>query len=161
MDFMKVIETRRSIRRYRRDPVSDELIKKILEVVKVAPSAGNRQPYHFVIVKNSEKKRELGLPSWAVEAPVIVVGCADPLLSPTWHLVDLAIAFEHLILAATSYGLGTCWMGRLEKETIKKVLNIPDTIKVVAATPLGYPYEKPESKRRKTVSEMVHYETFV
>lgn len=160
MDFVKVVEKRRSIRRYRADPVPDDLIKEILESARVAPSAGNRQPCHFIVVKDVEKKKALGLREWAAEAPVIVVGCTDPSLSPTWHLVDLAIAFEHIILAATNLGLGTCWMGRLEDETIKKSLSIPDPIKVVAVTPLGYPAEVAGPKERKKLSEMVHYEKF-
>jgi nitroreductase len=160
MDFTKVVEKRRSIRRYKPDPVPDDLIREILESVRVAPSASNRQPCHFIIVKDAEKKRALGLREWVAEAPVIVVGCADSSLSPTWHLVDFAIAFEHIILAATNLGLGTCWLGRLENETIKKALNIPDHIKVVAVTPLGYPAEPPEPKARKALSEMVHYERF-
>jgi nitroreductase len=158
MDFTKVVQKRRSIRRYKPDPVPDNLIKKILESARVAPSASNRQPCHFIIVKDPEKKKALGLREGTAEAPVIIVGCTDPTLSPTWHLVDFAIAFEHIVLAATNLGLATCWQGRLENETIKKVLNIPGTIKVVAVTPLGYPAEKPEPKERKTLSEMVHHE---
>ena len=160
MDFIKVVEKRRSIRGYRADPVHEDLITKLLESARVAPSAGNRQPCHFIIVKDAEKKRALGLREWAVEAPVIIVGCTDPSISPTWHMVDFSIAFEHIILAATNLGLGTCWMGRLETETIKNVLSIPDPIKVVAVTPLGYPAETPEPKARKPLSEMVHYERF-
>jgi nitroreductase len=75
-------------------------------------------------------------------------------------LVDFAIAFEHIVLAATNLGLGTCWQGRLEDEKIKRILGIPDHIKVVAVTALGYPAESPEPKARKTLSEMVHYEKF-
>ena len=112
------------------------------------------------MVKDAEKKKALGLREWAAEAPVIIVGCTDPSLSPTWHSVDFAIAFEHLILAATNLGLGTCWMGRLESETVKKTLNIPDAIKLIAVTPPGYPAEEPKPKMRKTLSEMVHYERF-
>lgn len=160
MDFTKVVEKRRSIRRYKPDPVPDDLIKEILESARVAPSAGNRKPCHFIIVKDAERKKAMGLRDWAVEAPVIVVGCADSSLSPTWHLVDFAIAFEHIILAATNLGLGTCWQGRLEDERIKKILNIPAPIKVVAVTSLGYPAESPEPKARKALSEMVHYEKF-
>ena len=95
-----------------------------------------------------------------MEAPVIIVGCVDPSITPNWHLVDFAIAFEHIILAATNLGLGTCWMGRLENETIKKTLKIPDEIKLVAVTPLGYPNEKPSPKERKAFSEIVHNKEF-
>lgn len=160
MDFTEVIEKRRSIRRYKSDPIADDLIEKILASTRIAPSAGNRQPYHFIVVSDLEKRKALELREWAAEAPVIIVGCTDPTISPTWHLVDFAIAFEHIVLAATNLGLGTCWMGRLENETIKKALNISDNIKVVAVTPLGYPAEKPEPKMRKPLSEMVHYEQY-
>ena len=160
MDFVEVIEKRRSIRRYKSDPVADDLIEKILESARFAPSAGNCQPCHFIVVKDADGKKALGLSEWGLKAPVIIVGCVDPSISPTWNLVDFAIAFEHIVLAATNFGLGTCWMGRLENETIKKALNIPDTIKLIAVTPLGYPAEKPEPKIRKNLSEMVHYESF-
>lgn len=160
MELTKVIEERRSIRKYKPDPVPNDLIQKILESARIAPSASNRQPWHFIVVKDAEKKKALGLREWASEAPVIIVGCTDPSVSPTFHLVDFAIAFEHIVLAATNLGLGTCWQGRLENETIKKELSIPDPIKVVAVTTLGYPAEKPEPKTRKILQEIVHYEKF-
>lgn len=120
MDFAKVVEKRRSIRQYRPDPIPKGLIEKILESARLAPSAGNRQPCHFIVVEDDETKKALGLREWATRAPIIIVGCTDPALSPVWHLVDFAIAFEHIILTATDLGLGTCWMGRLEDEMIKK-----------------------------------------
>ena len=160
MDFTTVVETRRSIRRYKSDPVADDIIVQILSSARVAPSAGNRQPCHFIVVKDAATKKALGLREWAEQAPVIIVGCTDSSLSPVWHLVDFAIAFEHIVLAATNLGLGTCWMGRLENQTIKTALNIPDTHKVVAVTPLGYPAEHPAPKIRKLLSDMVHYERF-
>ncbi|MBS7615256.1 nitroreductase family protein [Candidatus Bathyarchaeota archaeon] len=161
MDFMEVVKTRRSIRRYKPDSVPDEILNQILEAARLAPSAGHRQPWHFIVVKNPETKKQLGISSWAVEAPVVIVGCGDAGVSPTLHMVDLAIAFEHLVLAATNFGLGTCWIGKLGiDETIKKVLRIPEHVKVVAVTPLGYPAETPSPKARKSMSEIVHYEKF-
>lgn len=160
MDFTKVVETRRSIRRYKSDPVSDDLIKAMFEAARIAPSASNRQPWHFIVVKDAEKKKMMRLNEWATQAPVVIAGCVDSTLSPRFHLVDFAIAFEHIVLTAANLGLGTCWMGRLEDETIKKVLSIPEHIKLVAVTPLGYPDEKPEPKIRKSLSEIVHYERF-
>ncbi len=158
---MEVVKNRRSIRRYKPDPVSDEILNQILEAARLAPSAGHRQPWHFIVVKNPETKKQLGISSWAAEAPVVIVGCGDADVSPTWYMVDLAIAFEHLVLAAANFGLGTCWMGRLgADETIKRVLHIPEHVKVVAVTPLGYPAETPNPKARKTMSEIVHYEKF-
>ena len=161
MDFMEVVKTRRSIRRYKPDPIPDEILNQILETARIAPSAAHRQPWHFIVVKNPETKKKLEISSWASEAPVVIVGCGDANVSARWYMVDLAIAFEHIVLAAANFGLGTCWMGKLGiDETIKKVLNIPEHIKVVAITPLGYPAETPGSKARKSMSEIVHYEKF-
>ena len=160
MDFEKVVEKRRSIRQYKPDPIPDSLIEEILESARIAPSAGNHQPCHFIVVKDVNKKKAFGLRDWASLAPVIIVGCADSSLSPSWYLVDFGIAFEHMILAATNLGLGTCWMGKLDREIIKKALNIPENIKVIAVTPIGYPNEEPEPKTRKSLSEIVHQEQF-
>ncbi len=161
MEFMDVIRTRRSIRRYKPDPVPDEVLNQILEAARLAPSGGHRQPWHFIVVKEEETKRRLGVPSWAAEAPVIIVGCTDPEVSPRWHIVDLSIAFEHIVLAAANFGLGTCWIGCLgADENVKEVLGIPRHMKVVALTPLGYPDEVPGPKVRKSLSEIVHYERF-
>ena len=76
-------------------------------------------------------------------------------------MVDLAIAFEHIVLAAANFGLGSCWMGKMDiDETIKRVLKIPKHVKVIAVTPLGYPAETPDPKIRKALSEIIHYEHF-
>lgn len=161
MDFMEVIKKRRSIRRYRPDPIPDEVLNQILEAARLAPSGGHRQPWHFIVVKDPETKRKLGIADWASEAPIVVVGCTDPEISPRWHIVDLSIGFEHIVLAAANFGLGTCWIGKLGfDETIKKVLGIPEHMKVVAVTPLGYPAETPGPKERKAPPEIVHYKKF-
>jgi len=161
MDFMDVIRKRRSIRRYKLDPVPDEVLNQILEASRLAPSGGHRQPWHFIVVKDSETKRKLEIAEWASGAPIVIVGCTDPEISPRWHIVDLSIAFEHLVLAAANFGLGTCWIGRLGfDETTKEVLGIPKHMKAVALTPLGYPAEEPGPKGRKALSEIVHYEKF-
>ncbi len=161
MDFMDVIRRRRSIRRYKPDPVPEEILNQILEAARLAPSSGHRQPWHFIVVKDTETKRKLELAGWASEAPIVIVGCTDPQVSPRWHIVDLTIAFEHILLAAANFGLGTCWIGKMNfDEIIKEVLNIPKSMKVVAVTPLGYPAEAPGPKERKALSEIVHYERF-
>jgi len=159
---MEVIKKRRSIRRYKSKPVAEDILTNILEAARLAPSAGNRQPWHFIVVKDNERKQQLGIPQWAAEAPIVIVGCADTKTRPEpTCLVDLSIAFEHIVLAATNFGLGTCWIGRLNRDdTIKKTLGIPEHVKVVAVTPLGYPDETPGPKDRKSLSEIVHYEKF-
>lgn len=155
MDFMEVIKRRRSIRRYRPDPVPEDILNQILKAARLAPSGGNRQPWHFIIVKDPETKRRLGISSWAVEAPIVLIGCTEG------SAIDISIAFEHIVLAATNFGLGTCWMGRWGYDAeIKKALRIPEHIRVLAVTPVGYPAEEPEPKPRKSLSEITHYEKF-
>jgi len=162
LEFMEVVKRRRSIRRYKRDPVPRDILDQILETARIAPSAGHRQPWHFIIVKDGETKKKLGIPSWAAEAPIVIVGCADTQVrQEPICFVDVAIALEHIVLAAANFGLGTCWIGRLNAdETIKKVLEIPEQVKVVAVTPLGYPDETPGPKERKALSEIVHYNKY-
>jgi len=161
MEFMEVVKKRKSIRKYKKDPVPREKLLEVLEAARLAPSASNRQPWHFIVVSEPEMKAKMELSPWAAEAPVVIVGCADANASPSWHLNDLMIAFEHLVLAATNLGLGTCWMGRMGRDQkIKEALGIPEHVKVVAVTPLGYPDEAPAVKERKKLEEFVHWGKF-
>ncbi len=161
MEFGEVIRRRRSIRKYKSDPVPDDVLQEILEAGRLAPSGGNRQPWHFIVVKDPALKREMGIPDWASEAPIVLAVCGDPQESPTWQVVDPTIAMEHMILAATDKGLGTCWIGTLgNDERIKKVLGIPQRMKVIAVTPIGYPAESPPPKPRKSMDQIVHYDRF-
>ena len=165
MEFQNVIKTRRSIRKFKRKKVPGKILEKILEAARLAPSGSNRQPWHFIVVKDLKLKSKMGLHKWAEEAPLIIVCCVDP-QEGRWYIIDGAIAFEHIILAATNFGLGTCWMGRfLENlgetdERIKRVLEIPEYMRVLAVTPLGYPAEEPGPLERKAFNEIIHYEKF-
>jgi nitroreductase len=161
MDFMDVVRNRRSIRRYRPDPIPEDALMEVLEAGRLAPSGSNKQPWHFVIVKTKEVKEAMGIPDWAADAPVVLVVCGDPEVSETWNVVDPTIAMEHMILAATSLGLGTCWIGRLGRdEQVKDVLGIPGHLKVIAVTPMGYPDESPPPKDRKNLEQIVHNDKF-
>jgi len=156
MDFMEVVRKRRSIRRYKSDPVPGELLNQVLEAARLAPSGGNGQPWHFIVVKDPERKRMLDISEWAVQAPVVIVGCTE-----ASSQTDIAIAFEHLVLAATNFGLGTCWIGRWDADDeIKKALGIPTNIRVLAVTPLGFPAESPSPRSRKPLSQIVHQGKF-
>ena len=159
MEFDDVIKTRRSIRKYKGTPVPRESLMKILEAARIAPSAGHRQPWHFVVVEDKETIKKLaGRSKWAAEAPVMIVGLADPVTSPSWSLNDMGIAFEHIVLTATSLGLGTCWMGQTKRDSeVKELLGIPDELKVIALTPLGEPDEVKEPKARKSLEEIVSW----
>jgi len=159
MEFAEVVRRRRSIRRYRDDPVPRESILRVLEAARLAPSAGHRQPWHFIVVRDRELiVRLAGTQGWAAGAPVVIVAVADPEASPRWCFNDLAVAFEHLVLAATDLGLGTCWMGLMYRDAeVKGLLGIPDELKVVAMTPIGVPDEAPTPKRRKSLEEIVSW----
>jgi nitroreductase len=162
MKFNEVIEKRRSIRRYKDTPVPRESILKVLEAARLAPSAANRQPWHFVVVQDVEMRGKLaGRQGWAAKAPVMIVGLADADASPGWCHNDLGIAFEHLVLAATDLGLGTCWMGQTRRDAeIKELLCIPETLGVIALTPLGVPDESPGPKARKPLDQIVSWEEY-
>jgi nitroreductase len=167
MDFMGVVRKRRSIRRYKPDPVPDEVLNQVLEAARLAPSGGNRQPWHFIVVKDSGTKRKLGIAEFASAAPVVIVGCADPTdpVASRTYLIDISIAFEHIVLAAANFGLGTCWQLGWDakpgaEEAMKGVLGVPKHMKIVAVTPLGYPADLPRPKDTKALSEIVHFEKF-
>ena len=164
MDFYQVIETRRSVRSYKPDPVPEDVLKKVLNAARIAPSGSNRQPWKFIIIKDEERKKKMVElcegQSFVAEAPVLIVACGRNIhynrggwMGDYSMIVDVAIAVDHLTLAARAEGLGTCWIGSFDNEGIKKFLNIPEDINVVVLTPLGYPESpdafKPVSNRKK------------
>lgn len=159
MEFREVIEKRRSIRKYKSTNVSDEQVLRVLEAARIAPSAANRQPCHFIVVRDAEVRKKLaGSQSWAANAPVIIVALGNTAVSPNWWQNDVGIAFEHIILAAANEGLGTCWMGSLQRDIeIKALLGIPEEMRVVAITPLGNPDEVPIYKQRKSLEEITSW----
>ncbi len=153
MEFYEVLRTRRSIRSYRSDPVPEAVLSRVLEAVRVAPSGSNRQPWRFIVVKDEGLRRRLvpvcGDQGFIAEAPVVVVACGRNIHSDRGGymrefsmLVDVSIAFTHLVLAARAEGLGTCWIGDFSNEAVKEVLGVPEDFNVVAVTPLGYPKDE-------------------
>lgn len=161
MEFRKVIEKRRSIRKYKDTPVSRENIMAILEAARIAPSASHRQPWHFIVVEDGETIKKLAKQEWAATAPAMIVGLADQAASPNWCINDMGIAFEHMVLAATDLGLGTCWMGQSNREElVKDLLGVPDNFKIVALMTLGEADETPSPKVRKSLDEIVSWEKY-
>jgi len=159
---MSTIQKRRSIRKYKPDPIPRIDLNFILEAARLAPSCGNQQCWKFIVVTNESLKRIIGKIcrlNWLPQAPAIIVCCADPSKSGVkgdqeLYMVDVGISLEHLILAATSLGLGTCWVGMFNEKHLKQALHVPKNIRVVALTPLGYPNEKPRPTTRKSLDEM-------
>ncbi len=167
MELMDIIKQRRSVRKYKPDPVPEEEIKYILEAARLAPSWANTQCWHFIVVTDEDIKNEIAKDSmpWCARAPVLIAAVADP-ESPGYkedipnYLIDIGITLEHLILAATERGLGTCWIGGLHEEPIKKVLGVPDNLRVPAMVILGYPNHEPADMGRKSMEEIVSYNRY-
>lgn len=171
MSVLEVIRQRRSVRAYKKDPIPEESLFRVLEAARLAPSGKNLQPWKFVIVQDGALKKKLAKASNAQEfiakAPLIIVACGFPdecyramgRYMKSWP-VDVSIALEHLILQAQEEGLGTCWIGSFEEEEVKSLLSVPPDVKVLALTPLGYPAEEPDFRGRKSLEKIISYESF-
>jgi nitroreductase len=158
MDVFEAIATRRSIRSYRAEPIPQESIKRIMEAARLAPSAGNRQPWRFVVTKDPKIRSALARAAnnqdFVGQAPVVVTVLGDPAVSERWHLRDPMIAAEHIALQAVEEGLGTCWIGAFDETEVKKVLNVPEGLRVVCILPIGKPAEAPAARTRKALAEL-------
>jgi nitroreductase len=178
MEFADVIKTRTSIRGYNDKPVEEEKLTYVLDCARRAPSWANKQCWRFIVVRSKDAIKELAkhcvFNRWVQTAPVVIVACADPSESGShddllFYAVDVAIAVENLILAATDVHLGTCWIGAFNEQKIKEQLEIPKRIRIVTLIPLGYPSDKKgviatitrdlaNGEKRKSLDEIVHYE---
>ena len=165
MSLVDLILSRRSIRRYENKDISEEVLQQILETGRQAPSAANRQPIHFVIVKNHDILKNLCdnlITRFVKCAPVAVVGCADikSLLTGKWAVVDVTIAMQNMVIAAWTLGVGSCWIGACSEEKVKDLLKIPDKWKVVALITIGYPAEQPKPRKKKPIEELFNFNSF-
>ena len=169
MDVLSAIQGRRSIRKYSSKPVEEEKLLKVLEAARLSPSARNLQEWKFIVVRNEETKAKLTEATlgqdFVGQAPIIIVACGtDPegimKCGQYRYTVDLSIAMAYMILEAYEQGLGTCWLGRFDKNRVKEILGIPEKVRVVAMTPLGYPAENPAPRPRKKLEEIVCYDKY-
>lgn len=165
MDVFEAVKTRRSIRKYKSEPIPKEKLEMILEATRLAPSAANRQPWRFIIVQDQDRKKALAeaanKQTFLSEAAAITVAVGDPDVSAKWHEKDVMIAMEHMVLAATALGYGTCWIGAFDEDAVKHLLKIPLKLKVVALLPIGVPAEKPASRPRKAIPEIFFKEEWL
>jgi nitroreductase len=204
MDILQAIEKRRSIRRYKPDPIPRDVLDKLLDAVRSAPSGCNLQPWTFVVVRDKDTRQRLAeacryrnspkgqvhVQRWVAEAPVIIVACGHerkaagvlpqeggPVIADGRTLMDemgkrpaeytssmhwdLAIALEHLALAAVGEGLGTCWIGGLDEDQVKRLLSVPDDVRVQLAMCVGYPASSwPSPRPRKLLEEIICYDRY-
>jgi nitroreductase len=158
MDVLEAVEKRRSIRKYKPSGIPKEHLERILEAARLAPSAGNRQPWRFIVVRSPERKKLLAEASqkqmFLADAGAVVVALADPEASPKWFKQDVMIALEHMVLASISLGYGTCWIGAFEEVQVKQLLGVPERVSVVALLSVGLPDEKPQPRPRKEFDEI-------
>ncbi|ACX52178.1 nitroreductase [Ammonifex degensii KC4] len=168
---LEVIKKRCSVRQYKEDPVPRELIEQILEAARWAPSAGNLQPWFFYVITDAGRRRCLAAAAWGQkfvgEAPVLIVVCAEPQRSAQHYgergrslycIQDTAAAIQNLLLAATAYGLGTCWVGAFDENQVRHCLGIPPERRPVAIVTLGYPQSWPEKRTsRRPLDEIVKF----
>ncbi len=172
MDIIEAFNTRRSIRKFKQDEdVSPELIKTIMEAARTAPSWKNMQCWQYIVVRDHNTKNLLadslhdGNPAARAirETPVTIVVCADPSASgqiddKDYYLLDAGISMQQMILAAHAEGLGTCWVAWFDEQKAREACLIPDSYKVVAMTPLGYPAHEPNPRPRKEPEDMVFFD---
>jgi nitroreductase len=171
MDIFEAIEKRRSIRKFKHKPVANDDLKRILEAGRLAPSGDNSQPWLFIIVRDLERKKALASVAknqgFIADADAVIVALGVPEVesdpsSSTYlpHLQDTMIAVEHMVLAATALGYGTCWIGAFTEEKVKKILNVPERLIVVALVPVGVPDANPPPRPRKAFNEIFFKETY-
>ncbi|OQX53982.1 MAG: nitroreductase [Candidatus Aminicenantes bacterium 4484_214] len=171
MEVLEAIRKRRSIRKYKGDPLPEDTFHRILEAGRLAPSGKNFQPWKFIVVRDERIKRQLAEASarqyFIAEAPIIIVACGFPEQSyarlgrymSSWA-VDVAIALQQMMLQATAEGVGTCWIGAFEEQEVKKILQVPEEVRVLGLTPLGYPAEDPPARPRKPLEQIISYDRY-
>lgn len=164
MDFYDVIRGRYSCRAYRSDPVDEAVLERILEAARLAPTACNREPFRIVVAETASRReqlRRLYPRAWVSEAPLLLL--VTGVASEAWvrrdgrsYLdVDVAIAMDHIVLAATNEGLGTCWVAAFDAAAAREVLGLPDKEEPIVLTPLGHPADAPRPKERKPIGALV------
>lgn len=182
MEFTDVILSRRSVRSFSKEEIPENIINEILEAARLSPSSQNRQCWRFIVVHIKKTRERLALKSGFIgkfnffikDAPIIIVACADPsksirLNKQNYYLVDIAIAFQQMMLAAWNHGVGSCWLAAFDEQKVKDILGIPDKIRVVAMSPFGYSKKKASlydkvlktfagSKRKLDLSKIVSYD---
>jgi len=180
MDIIDLIKSRRSVRKLKPDPVPDEVLMKLLEAARWAPSWANTQCWEFIVVKDPEIKAELSetlvpprnpAKNVVANAPVVIAALGRKGVSGfhrgsavtskgDWLMFDVALAVQNLVLEAHALGLGTVIVGAFDFEKASKILKVPPHVELVALIPVGYPDETPQAPPRKKLSDMVYRDVY-
>ena len=167
MELYETIRKRRSVRKYQKKELPQELLCRLLEAGRMAPSAKNNQPWKFVVIKDETCKKQLAIcckeRMWIADASVIIAAVAT---NPDYRMgngrpsddIDLSIALTHIMLAAAGESLGSCWIGSFDYDRVKALLGIPEKFIIVSLLTIGYPAEVPMVKERKSLDEIVCYD---
>ena len=194
MDVLEAIGKRRSIRDYKHDAIPEDVLGRLLEALRLAPTGGNRQPFKFIVVRDAPTREKVaaacrwqpGMPrgqAFVADAPVVIVACGsekdavtrfhkdgapsltmgvapdeidkDPVEYNNLMAVDMAIALDHLTLVATEEGLGTCWIAALDEPELKRILAVPDEMRLLFVMPVGYAVSWPEPRPRKALEDII------
>ncbi len=173
MDVKKAIEETRSVRQYQDKEISEDLIKELMDAARLAPSGNNAQPWKYKVITSDKEKALLKennvfKQDWVYNSPVIILCCGDPEAYPKGEfeeglddpyearaLRDLAISSQNLVLRATELGLGTCYVGWVNKPKIKKVFELPERYVIPYVITVGYPADKPKQKSRKNIEDIL------
>ncbi len=168
MEFFDVIQHRYSVRAYKPDPVDPAKLTRVLEAARLAPTAANLQPFRLVVAKMKGREDEFHrvyARRWFTQAPLVICACGLPAQGwvrgadgVNYTTVDVAIAMDHLILAAAAQGLGTCWIAAFDVVAARQAFGLPNGVDPIALTPLGYPADHAGPKERKPLSQLVRYE---
>ena len=165
MDVYEAIRTRKSVRAFEDRDVPEDVLMRLIEAARLAPSASNRQETRFVVVRDPETRRKLAVAAknqkFVGEAPVVLACCAETdghkmLCGQPCYPIDVAIAIDHLTLCAVAEGLGTCWIGAFDEALVKGILGIPPEVRVEELMPIGYPKDPtPAQKNRIPLDKIV------
>lgn len=156
MDFDKLIQDRYSVRAYKKTAVEDGKLQQVLEAARMAPTGSNRQAFQLVVVHTAgreDEMRQMYDKDWFVDAPIVIVACAA-----ADYKLNIGIVMDHLILAATELGLGTCWIGAFNRDAARDILGLPDDVEPIICTTLGYSADELRPKKRKALDKLVRYE---
>lgn len=163
MDCIDRVLNRRSIRRFRNEPVSEEVMDSILEAGRRAPTATNQQPWHFVIARGYKEKEACsfgGFNRWVHDASFVVVGTyrQSEVIIEKISLMDVTIALQNMVVAGWVQGVGSCWMGAFDERKLRDALDLPVEARIVGAVAFGIPDENPSQPAKKPMSAIVHFD---
>ena len=156
MDFDTLIHNRYSVRAYDKKPIEDEKLQKVLNAARMAPTGSNRQAFQLIVAHTAGREDEIRRiynKDWFVVAPIVIVACAAP-----DYKLNVGIVMDHLILAATDLGFGTCWIGAFNRNAAREILGLPEDVEPIIFTTLGYAADEIRPKKRKSLDDLVRYE---